>query len=243
MRAVVLSAGKGTHLGELTVDKPKPMIEVGGHPILEYVLAGLKRAGFSEIIIVVGYHGEKIREFFKDGGDWGLNITYLNQSVQDGTGSAIELTEPLLKEESFFVAYGDIVTEVGNYSRVKDLASSEPCQAVLGVRDVEEPWRGATVYVDREMNVLNIVEKPAEKTTRSRWICAGLFVFSPEVFEYLERLTPSSRGEFELPSAIQMMIDENKKVKAVPLEGVWLDFPSPEEITTSESVVRELSLL
>ena len=91
MKAVLLAAGKGTRMKELTQALPKPMLRVQGRPILEHILAGLRAAGLRECCIVTGWRGDTIREHFADGARLGLRLCYVEQTVQDGTGKAPEL--------------------------------------------------------------------------------------------------------------------------------------------------------
>lgn len=241
MKAVILAAGRGSHLGDLTKDRPKPMIELGGKAILEYILQGVQTAGIKDVIIISGYKGDLIKQRFGDGSAIGVRIKYIWQAVQDGTGSALQLCQAAVKNEPFFVVYGDIIMDFSNYVGIKQAYKLCPADALIGVREVADPWRGAAVYFNKSNQIFKIVEKPPLKTSRSKWIYAGLCILKPIVFEYTERLIPSSRGEFELTNAFQMMIDANLDVRAHILGGVWLDFPTPMEVQKGTELVKCLS--
>ncbi|HNT37095.1 MAG TPA: sugar phosphate nucleotidyltransferase, partial [bacterium] len=104
MKAVILAAGKGTRMKYLTADKPKPMVDVGKELILERILGTIRDAGICDFIVVTGYFGNIIEEHFKDGRDFGMNIRYVRQEVQDGTGSALHLTRDAVGDEPFYMS-------------------------------------------------------------------------------------------------------------------------------------------
>src|SRR5207245_212345 len=108
MKAVILAAGRGTRMGELTNEQPKPMLKVQGKPILEHILEGLVSAGIREIFIVTGFRAEVIEDYFAEGQKWGARMAYGRQLVQDGTGKAPELAKPFVGTDEFLLTYGDI---------------------------------------------------------------------------------------------------------------------------------------
>ena len=108
-RAVVLAAGRGTRMRELTNDVPKPMIEVRGKPVLQHIVEGLRDAGVRRVLIIVGYHAETVRNFFGDGQRHGVDIEYVTQTVQDGTGRVVNLARSFVGDSPFILSYGDIL--------------------------------------------------------------------------------------------------------------------------------------
>src|SRR6266513_701138 len=108
-RAVVLAAGRGTRMRELTNDVPKPMIEVRGKPVLEHIVEGLRDAGVRRFLIIVGYHAETVRNFFGDGSRYNIEIQYATQVVQDGTGRVVDLARNFAGDSPFVLNYGDIL--------------------------------------------------------------------------------------------------------------------------------------
>src|SRR5438067_9337742 len=135
-KAVLLAAGRGTRMRELTVDVPKPMIRVRGKPILLHIVEGLQRAAINDFLIVIGYRGETIREYCGDGNCFGLRIQSVTQMVQDGTGRVIELARGFVGEEPFILHYGDILTDGENYSRLVSLP--EEVEAIVTVKANED---------------------------------------------------------------------------------------------------------
>src|SRR5882672_1403650 len=107
-RAVILAAGRGTRMRELTADLPKPMIEVRGKPVLQHIVEGLRDAGVQRFLVIVGYHADAVRNFFGDGSRYKIDINYATQEVQDGTGRVVELARDFAGDLSFVLSYGDI---------------------------------------------------------------------------------------------------------------------------------------
>src|SRR5881396_1102799 len=118
MKAVILAAGKGTRMRELTNDVPKPMLRVQGKPILEHIVDGIRSAGVRDIFIVTGYRAETIEGHFADGAKWGAHIVCGRQLVQDGTGKAPELAKHFVDESPFILTYGDILVKPETYQRM-----------------------------------------------------------------------------------------------------------------------------
>src|SRR5215510_9719797 len=117
-KAVVLAAGRGTRMRELTAELPKPMIEVRGKPVLQHIVEGLREAGIRDCLIVVGYRADVVRDFFGDGLCYNVAIQYKTQTVQDGTGRVVELARNFVTSRPFVLAYGDILVERANYKRL-----------------------------------------------------------------------------------------------------------------------------
>src|SRR4029077_14045775 len=120
-KAVVLAAGRGTRMRELTSELPKPMIEVRGKQVLQHIVEGLRDAGVRQFLIIVGYRADAVQNFFGDGSRYNIEIQYTTQLVQDGTGGAVELARNFGADAPFILAYGDILVAPENYKRLVDL--------------------------------------------------------------------------------------------------------------------------
>src|SRR5438046_7646389 len=107
-KAVLLAAGRGTRMRELTAELPKPMIKVRGKPILLHIVEGLQAAGIKDFLIIVGYYGDAVRDYFDDGTCFGLQIRYATQVVQDGTGLLVDLARHFVGPSRFKLRYGDV---------------------------------------------------------------------------------------------------------------------------------------
>ncbi len=226
-KAVILAAGRGTRMGDMTAGIPKPMIPVHGRPILEYVLDGLASIGIERFLIVVGYQREIILDYFRE---WPVPIEFRVQDPIDGTGSAAKLAREFASDEPFLFTFGDILCKPAAYSRCAQVIADHPAtKAVIGVKDVDDPWRGAAVYVEQGV-ITRIVEKPPPGTSTTRWNSAGLFAFTPQIFAYLDRLQPSIRNEYEVTSAFEMMLADGLELRISPIEGAWRDIGFPSDL-------------
>lgn len=215
----------------LTLDKPKPLIEVNGKPFLMYLLERLHDAGFEDkdIAIVTGYKGEKIEEFLDE---HNLAITVIVQPALLGTGDAVYHARQFVDEEDFIVVGGDNLFSAEDLSRIQQ--EDEFCY-VAGWK-VEDPSRYG-VLVCKGDTLLEIVEKPKEFI--SDLINAGLYKFTLDIFEALEEIEPSERGELELTDAITLLA-ESRKVKVMMLQDYWLDLGKKEDVPKVEEFLKKL---
>ncbi len=225
-RAVILAAGRGTRMRELTNDVPKPMIEVRGKPVLQYIVQGLRDAGVRKFLIIVGYHAEAVRNFFGDGGSHNASIEYATQTVQDGTGRVVNLARDFTGGSPFALSYGDILIGQENYKRIVDLPDN--MEAVITVTRGEDVSKGGAVFVNEQMELVDLREKPKPGEPTSPWYNAGLYAFRPSIFEFIEKLKPSPRGEYELTDAIRDLAHSGRKVRALEVTGEWADVRDPE---------------
>jgi dTDP-glucose pyrophosphorylase len=232
--AVILAAGRGTRMGALTASTPKPLLALRGRPIIEHILTGLRAAGIHQCVVVTGHRGEQIETHLGSGARFEMQLMYRRQHAADGTGRALLLARDAVGDQPFLLSWGDIVIEPAEYSAVVTNFGQEPCDALLTVNETDDPWRGAAVYVDDQWRVTQLVEKPPRGTSQTRWNNAGIFMFTPLIFSYAERLRPSPRGEYELPQALAAMIADGRIVRAHPVRGFWSDLGTPEDLASAE---------
>ena len=225
-KAVLLAAGRGTRMRELTADVPKPMIEVRGKPVLQHIVEGLRDAGVQRFLVIVGYHADAVRNFFGDGSRYKIDINYATQEVQDGTGRVVELARDFAGDSPFVLSYGDILVDRENYKSIVDLANE--VEAIVSVKRNEDVSKGGAVFINEQMELVDLREKPKPGEPTSPWYNAGLYAFRPSIFEFTAKLKPSPRGEYELTDAIRELARSGKKVKALELVGEWADVRDPE---------------
>jgi len=234
LTALVLAAGRGTRMGALTASTPKPLLALQGRPILEHILRGLASAGVERAVVITGYLADAIESHFGAGEDIGIRLVYRRQAAASGTAKAVLLARDLIGDAPFVLSWGDILVEPGAYADLVADFRSRPCAALLGINEVDDPWRGAAVYTDGD-TVTRVVEKPPPGTSTTRWNNAGVFVLSPVVFDYAERLEPSPRGEYELPQAFAAMIADGLPVRAHRILGFWSDVGTPEDLDAAQT--------
>jgi dTDP-glucose pyrophosphorylase len=225
-KAVILAAGRGTRMRELTDDLPKPMIKVRGKPVLQYIVEGLRYAGVGDLLLVVGYRADAVREFFGDGSRYNVSIRYATQTVQDGTGRVVDLTRDFVGNRPFVLIYGDILVNPANYKRLVDLPGD--VEAMLAVTRGQDVSKGGAVFVNDQMDVLDVREKPKPSEPKSPWYNAGLYAFRASIFDFTAKLKRSPRGEYELTDAICDLAHSGKTVKALELTGEWADVRDPD---------------
>jgi dTDP-glucose pyrophosphorylase len=232
-RAVILAAGRGTRMRELTDEIPKPMIRVRGKPVLQYIIEGLRDAGIRKFLIIVGYRADTVRDFFGDGSRFQSDIEYTTQLTQDGTGRVVELARDLTGVSPFVLSYGDILVDSHNYKSIVDLA--DDVEAIVSVKRGEDVRKGGAVFLNERMELLDIREKAPPGEAPSPWYNAGLYSFRPSIFEFTAKLQLSPRGEYELTDAICHLAQSGKKVKALELTGEWADVRDPETLARLNS--------
>jgi len=186
----------------------------------------LRDAGVHRFVVVVGYHAEAVRNFFGDGQGHNVDIEYLTQTVQDGTGRVVNLARSFAGDLPFILSYGDILISALNYKRIVDLP--DECEAIITVTRGEDVSKGGAVFVNEQMDLVDLREKPKPGEPTSPWYNAGLYAFRPSIFDFIAKLKRSRRGEYELTDAIRDLAHSGKKVQALELNGEWADVRDPE---------------
>lgn len=225
--AIVLVAGKGTRLGDLTRDIPKPMLTVGDRPLIDRIVDAIVSCGIEHLVFVTEYHADRIeahiRQIVPD-------PVFVRQGTPHGTGHALQVAVAEVdRSRPVFVGWGDIATADTDFADVVD-AFEEGTDVTLAVNYVEDPSAGGAVMLDSADRVTGIIEKPPPGAPPSHWNNSGLMVAGPRFWPHLDGLQPSARGELELPDAINTLIDEGGVVQAVRLTGPWFDIGTPQSL-------------
>jgi len=227
MKAVILAAGQGVRLLPITATRPKHLIKVGGKPILEHCLHALKKAGITEALIVTHYLGKAIREYFGDGEQFDLKLTYIEQPSILGTGNAASMAEPHV-DGKFVLIYGDLLFSEDALKNLIQMFETEHPDAAMAVTPVAKPENYGIIELENARKIKRIVEKPATGETSSNLANAGLYIFSTKIFKTIQSIKSSVRGEIELTDAISLMIKDKKKVYATEIPKYeWLDIGQP----------------
>ena len=227
MKAVLLAAGEGVRLLPITATRPKHLIKVGGKPILQFCLEAVKKAGITEAIVVTHYMGDAIRQYFGDGSQLGLKISYVEQKAVLGTGNAASVAEPFV-DGDFVLVYGDLLFGQDAVKDVLKLFKDGKTAAVMGVVPVDKPESYGIIELDEQKHVKRIVEKPPAGKAPSNLANAGVYAFSKEVFDKIKQTKASIRGEWELTDAITLLASEGKTVLAAQLsKDDWFDVGRP----------------
>lgn len=246
MKAVILAAGKGTRMRELTGDLPKPMLKVWDKPILEHILTGLASAGIKDVFIVTGYRADVVEDYFGTGAKWGLRIAYGRQVVQDGTGKAPELARDFIGSDDFLLTYGDILVKPHTYQQMIARFGEGDFSGLITVTPGEDVTKGGIVLFDKQFQLDRLVEKPSPAQLDALrqeglltpgqpvWYNAGVYIFKALVYEYTARLQKSPRGEYELTDAIIAMRRDKHRLAGLEIPGRWVDVRDPEVLSALE---------
>jgi dTDP-glucose pyrophosphorylase len=146
------------------------------------------------------------------------------------------LAKEFVAGKPFLLTYGDILVAPDEYRRCISVLSENPdCAAVVAVKRVDDPWQGAAVY-EANGRISRIIEKPPKGSSRTPWNSAGFYAFRPALFDYLRRIQPSARNEYELTSALELMLTEGRELRISEVAGAWRDVGRPEDL---EAVNRQ----
>ncbi len=230
MRAVILTAGEGTRMRPLTLTRPKTMLPVGGKPLLEYNVEALRDAGIKNITMIVGYQKEAVMEHFKDGGNLGVNITYVIQEERLGTAHAIGQVSKRVEEnnEAIIVTNGDIILENALIKNLIDKHHQSQAQSILVLTEVEDPSAFGVVELEGDC-IRDIVEKPNPGEAPSNLINAGIYLVDPSIFQAIKKTEKSERGEYEITDSLKIQIKEGKQVLGLVSQDKWIDVGRPWE--------------
>ncbi len=241
----MLCAGLGKRLHPYTKTYQKSMLPIHGKPLLEYILNGLIYAGFKDFILVVGYKREQIMHYFKNGEKWNIRLEYVVQKNINGTGSALLKCEKLIEEEHFYLTWGDILVPYNVYKKVFTTFKKEQNDFILVANYTDDPYKGAVIY-SKDNYCVDIIEKPPIGKSKSNLNNCGIFIFSKEIFEILNILKPSKRGEIELTEALRIGINKRKwRIRIIKMEknqfrGDFGDKNVYERLSVNSSWLREL---
>jgi dTDP-glucose pyrophosphorylase len=250
MKAVVLAAGKGTRMKELTNEVPKPMLCVQGRPILEHILEGLLAACIRDVCIVTGWRAEVVEQHFGDGSRFGARIGYARQAVPDGTGKAPEYAKTFVGADDFLLTYGDILVKPDTYQRMLARWRQGEFSGLVTVTEGEDVTKGGLNFFDEQFCLTRLVEKPSAaqldelratgwlKPRAPVWYNAGIYLFRPVLFEFTARLQKSPRGEYELTDAISAMLTAGHRLAGLKIEGRWVDVRDPQVLAGLQALPK-----
>jgi glucose-1-phosphate thymidylyltransferase len=236
MKALVLSGGKGTRLRPLTFTLAKQLIPIANKPILGYVLDQIAETGITDVGLVIAPDtGHYVKEYVEDGSQWGFKLTYITQEPL-GLAHAVKTAKTFLKEENFVMCLGDNLQGQGIVNLAKKF-EQESLDALILLKEVEDPTKFGVAALDKKGNVVKLVEKP--KDPPSNLAVVGTYIFSNKIHQAIERIKPSWRGELEITDAIQEMVNMGFKVKAEILKTWWLDTGKKDDILTANAKILD----
>ena len=235
MKALILAAGQGTRLRPVTLTMPKSLVPVANRWLINYALDALKKAGLTDIGIVVNSLESPIVANLGDGRALGVKIEYIVQDEQRGLAHATSLCRDFVGEEPFTVFLGDNIFQDKMTDLLTSFAESDKEAAVV-LAKVGDPARFGIAEIENG-RILRVVEKP--KVPPSNLAIAGVYLFRASIFDAIGRIKPSGRNELEITDAIQVLIDDGWPVASYKLNGWWIDAGKPNAIIMANQLVLE----
>jgi len=227
-KVILMVGGLGKRLRPLTENTPKPMLNVGGKPILETIILNFKKYGFNNIVLCVGYKSDIIETYFGNGSKLGVNISYIHEDKRMGTAGALSLINNELNEP-LFVMNGDLLTNI-NFEHMMDYHLSNQSIATMGVREYDFQVPYGVVNIDG-VSILNIEEKPIHRF----FVNAGIYVLSNEALS----LIPNNKF-YDMPTLFEELIEKKLKSISFPIREYWLDIGRLEEFEKANNEYNEV---
>ncbi len=235
MKGLILSGGKGTRLRPLTYTSAKQLVPVANKPVLFYGIEAIAEAGIRDIGIVVGDTQAEIRAAVGDGSRWGVRVQYIVQDAPRGLAHAVKISRDYIGDEPFVMYLGDNLLNKGIAQFVREFEAQRPAAQILLTR-VPDPQMFGVAQLDQG-RVVRLVEKPKEPIGDLALV--GVYMFGPEVFDSVNRITPSFRNELEITDAIQDLIDRGLTVRPHIVEGWWKDTGKLEDMLEANRLILE----
>ena len=240
MQAVILAAGRGSRLRPKTNTTPKEMIPIRGRPMIEYVLDVIRAGGIRRVGIVISPQKTPLMQHLGSGSRFGISIAYLIQEEPRGTAHALSVAREFI-DNDFILAYGD------TYIKPSEVLKSmlvyhqrlNPAGTIL-LHYIDDPTSGGIVRLDKDGRILQLVEKPTRTQAQAlrqngRYLnIGGLMILKPEIFDYLDRVSPGRNGELWLTDALELMRQDNKLLYGFIHKGLRLDLGTFSNITMAE---------
>jgi NDP-sugar pyrophosphorylase family protein len=235
VQAIIMAAGKGERLYPITEWLPKPLLPIGGRPIIDTLLTNLHRAGIKQAVIIYRHLGETLWRFLGDGSRYGMKLIFREQTERLGTAHAVMQAADLIsaQDDAVMVMAGDTAFSFDHIGGLVQFHRTSEADVSLSLRrlPVERLSASSAVAIDAAGRITQIVEKPAPGTAPSDIACAPLHIYPPSLADYLPRVGLSARNEYELTDVIAMMIDDGLKVMGKV-------GPAAPDLTTQRDLLR-----
>ncbi len=232
MKALILSGGKGTRLRPITHTSAKQLVPVANKPILFFAIEAIRDAGISDIGIIVGDTAAEIEAAVGDGSAFGVSVTYLRQEQPLGLAHAVKIAQPFIGEDPFVMYLGDNFIKDGITPLVREFERDRPSSQILLARVPNPSSFGVAEIVDGK--VVALEEKPEHP--KSDYALVGVYMFDRTVFDAVNAIRPSARGELEITDAIQHLITSGLDVRSHIIKGWWKDTGKLEDMLEANRV-------
>ncbi|MDD2567110.1 MAG: sugar phosphate nucleotidyltransferase, partial [Thiovulaceae bacterium] len=223
MKAVVMAGGFGTRIQPLTHSRPKPMLPIMNKPMMEHTIVMLRDLGIKEFIVLLYFKPDIIQDYFKDGSEWGINITYVLPDNDYGTAGAVKLAQEHIGDENFIIISGDLVTDF-DFQKLFDFHKKKKAKLSIGLTSVENPLEFGVVIVNKEHKIEKFLEKPSWGEVFSDTINTGIYILEPEILNYIPQNENYDFGKNLFPQ----LMHKGVTLMGCTLEGYWRDVGNPE---------------
>lgn len=235
MKALITSGGKGTRLRPITHTENKHLIPIANKPILHYAIEAVVEAGIKEIGIIVNADSDAVQTAIGNGDRWGASITYIPQEAPLGLAHVVKIAKDFIKDDSFIFYLGDNMV-IGGVKRFIDRFHEQKCNCHLTLAEVKEPSHFGVPEISGD-RIIGVEEKPAKP--KSKYAVAGIYIYDSSIFEAVNSIKPSARGELEISDAHQYLLDHNYKVTYSEITGWWKDTGKPYDLLEANRLVLE----
>jgi len=223
MKAVVMAGGFGTRIQPLTHSYPKPMLPIVNRPMMEHTMMTLKNLGITEFIILLYFKPEIIKDYFKDGSDFGIKISYVTPDDDYGTAGAVKLAQDLIGDDNFIIISGDLVTDF-DFKKLFDFHSSKKSKLSIGLTSVDNPLQFGVVIANSDNVIEKFLEKPSWGEVFSDTINTGIYIIEPEILEYI----PKGENFDFAKDLFPTLMKNDIALMGYSLEGYWRDVGNPD---------------
>ena len=223
MKAVVMAGGFGTRIQPLTNSRPKPMLPIMNKPMMEHTMMMLKELGITEFIVLLYFKPEIIQDYFKDGSDFGINITYVVPDDDYGTAGAVKLAQEYIGDENFIIISGDLVTDF-DFRKLFTFHKEKNSKLSIGLTSVENPLQFGVVIANEDGVIEKFLEKPSWGEVFSDTINTGIYIIEPEILDYI----PEGENFDFAKDLFPTLMEEKIPLMAHNLQGYWRDVGNPQ---------------
>jgi len=236
MKGVILHGGHGTRLRPLTHTGPKQLLPIANKPMSQYCIESISEAGITDIAIIIGGLGaNKVSEYYNNGENFGVNITYIEQDYPKGIAHAVSLCKDFVGDEKFVVFLGDNIIQksISQFATNFERSNND---ALILLCEVDNPSRFGIADV-KDGKIIKIMEKP--KNPPTNLAVTGIYFLTPKIFDIISKQKPSARNELEITDTLEMLLKENDNISYDMITDYWKDTGTPEDILNANRQVLE----
>ena len=227
MKGIILHGGHGTRLRPLTHTGPKQLLPIANKPMSQYCIESISEAGITDIAIIIGGLGaNKVSEYYNNGENFGVNITYIEQDYPKGIAHAVSLCKDFVGDEKFVVFLGDNIIQksISQFATNFERSNND---ALILLCEVDNPSRFGIADV-KDGKIIKIMEKP--KNPPTNLAVTGIYFLTPKIFDIINRQKPSARNELEITDSLDLLLKENHNISYSMITNYWKDTGTPEDI-------------